>query len=371
MGSDNLSLETHLEKVQTKEKKSSNFNLKKANWTFFQCEMNEGLEKWEFSDSSIEHEYKRFSELILRAAKASVPKCSTNRTPKPWWNADCDQARSSYREKFNQWKLYPSDETATQRNRAKKKLDEVIRDGKSKAWKEYASTLDPRVPTTKVWSTLKGFDGRKKQPLPETAISEGSKVQKPTSRKRSLPQRPTLRSTRPGGETEAERGVPGSEEETGRRSRPGRRNRQPFHSGRTDSRGSQHEEERCRSGQDLARDDQESPKGRSAKAPEHQQQELVPRPHPGFLAQCRHRADPEEREASLADQELTSGLLACLHVEGDGEHGDEAPEEVVSGRGNNPAQAFWFPEGPDDTGSDSQHHPKGFLLTASRDVREP
>ena len=137
MGSDNLPLVTHLEKVQTKEKtKSSNFNLKKADWTLFQCEMNEGLEKWEFSDSLIEHEYKRFSELILRAAKASVPTCSTNRTPKPWWNADCDQARSSYREKFNQWKLYPSDETATQRDPAKKKLDEVIRDGKSKAWKE-------------------------------------------------------------------------------------------------------------------------------------------------------------------------------------------------------------------------------------------
>ena len=176
---------------------------------------------------------------------------------------------------------------------------------------------------------------------------------------------------RPGGETEAERGVPGSEEETGRRSRPGRRNRQSFHSGRTDSRGSQHEEERCRSGQDLAGDDQESPKGRPAKAPEHHQQELDPRPHPGFSPQCRHRADPEEREANLADQELTSGLLACLRVEGDGEHGDEAPEEVGSGRGNNPAQAVWFLEGPDDTGRDSQHHPKCFLLTASRDVREP
>ena len=85
---------------------------------------------------------------------------------------------------------------------------------------------------------------------------------------------------RPGGETEAERGVPGSEEETGRRSRPGRRNRQPFYSGRTDRSGSQHEEERRRSGQDLAGDDQESPRSRSAKA-----LELVPRPHPGFWAQ--------------------------------------------------------------------------------------
>ena len=79
MGSDHLPLVTHLEKVQTKEKrKSRNFNLKKADWTLFQREMNERLEKWEFSDSSIEHEYKRFSELIHSAAKALVPTCSTN-----------------------------------------------------------------------------------------------------------------------------------------------------------------------------------------------------------------------------------------------------------------------------------------------------
>ena len=112
---------------------------------------------------------------------------------------------------------------------------------------------------------------------------------------------------------------------------------------------------RCRSGQDLVGDYQESPRSRSAKA-----LELVPRPHPGFLAQCRHRADPKEREASLADQELSSGLLACLRVEVDEDHGDEAPEEVGSGRGSIPAPAVWFPEGPDYTGRDSQHHPKSY-----------
>ena len=71
----------------------------------------------------------------------------------------------------------------------------------------------------------------KSSPSPKQPSQRAANWQKPTSRnKRSLPQRPTLRSAASGGETEAERGVPGSEEETERRSRPGRRNRQPFHS---------------------------------------------------------------------------------------------------------------------------------------------
>ena len=126
-----------------------------------------------------------FFELkLLKKSRKQAKLCLTTRLEKrrnleavtQQLTRNCAQARSRYQKKFSHWKLSPSNDSATQLDRVKKNLDEVIRDGKSKAWKEYASTLDPRVPSTKVCATLKGFDGRKRQPLPESAISEGSKV---------------------------------------------------------------------------------------------------------------------------------------------------------------------------------------------------
>ena len=111
----------------------------------------------------------------MKAAKLTTLS-SSGRISKPWWTANCTEAKRKYntarkllqRTRYNQTAI---DECSA----ARSDLEETIRIEKAASWRNFDGELSPSTPETKVWNTIRSMDGRSKQSLPGTPLVENGK----------------------------------------------------------------------------------------------------------------------------------------------------------------------------------------------------
>ena len=70
----------------------------------------------------------------------------------------------------NVLKQSPSDENAASLQEAKDNANKVIAQEKQKAWRDFVGTLNPHDSSSKVWSTLRAMDGRRRVALPDKPL---------------------------------------------------------------------------------------------------------------------------------------------------------------------------------------------------------
>ena len=176
IGSDHLPLLTVLHPTKCHRKKQKrHHNFLKLDIGSYQKKIQELLEEVSTqSDPSLEHEIKIFSGLLLEAAKCSSP-LTSNRKKKMWWSKECQKARTDCRKAFRAMRNQPSESNRLEYQHMRDKMQKTITNSKSLAWKEFVSELNPRTPTSKVWSTLRSLDGRSKTGLPDVPITQGGK----------------------------------------------------------------------------------------------------------------------------------------------------------------------------------------------------
>ena len=108
--------------------------------------------------------------------KVSTP-TSSGRTPKPWWNSKCAEAKREFNRSQRELRRNRSDPARLERfEEARRNLDRTIKDERRESWRQFAADLTPSVPTTKVWNTLRGMDGRSQASLPGVPLVEGGKT---------------------------------------------------------------------------------------------------------------------------------------------------------------------------------------------------
>ena len=117
-----------------------------------------------------------FTEIVVKAAKRAPPLITSG--PKLWWSPECQEARAAPKRSFRQMKN-PTEDNRRAYCEAKKTFVEAVSKGTlaGDAWGHFASTLNLKSSSSKVWGLLKSMDGRKKAGLPdELILHRGIKV---------------------------------------------------------------------------------------------------------------------------------------------------------------------------------------------------
>ena len=178
IGSDHLPIKVTVEGRERKEKVKRRLNLEKLDVNKYQNTFSELLKEARTEENlSLEKEFKIFVDLVLRAAQKSAP-LTSSKPKKTWWTEECTTARKKMKTAFKQMRKNPCEEQRNQYQQARDTLFDTIKSSKRKAWREFASTLSPRTPSSKVWGVLKSIDGRKKQKLPDVPLTAGDKTVK-------------------------------------------------------------------------------------------------------------------------------------------------------------------------------------------------
>ena len=130
------------------------WKLKKADWKQFQKAMeNFPLEP----KASMEQEYKQLENALLSATRASVP-VTTRKSCKAWWTKNCAAAHRKLVQARREAKKDGSHSVkVAELTRARDALDKIIRQIKKDSWRDFASTLSPRVPSSREWNTIRGL----------------------------------------------------------------------------------------------------------------------------------------------------------------------------------------------------------------------
>ena len=135
LGSDHLLLITEFgNTATTKKTKERSFNYKKADWPLFKIEIDKNLRQFDSGYLTLEKDYKKFEDVILGAANTAILTCGVEKSSIPWWNNECAERRTQYRECSRRWQDDMTDEKKEEENLAKKQLDDCIRDNKKRAW---------------------------------------------------------------------------------------------------------------------------------------------------------------------------------------------------------------------------------------------
>ena len=111
----------------------------------------------------------------MKAAKLTAPS-SSGRVSKPWWTANCTEAKRKYNAAHKLLQRIRDNQTAIDEcSAARSDLKETIRIGKAASRRNFVSELSPSTSETKVWNTIRSMDGHCKQSLPGTPLVENGK----------------------------------------------------------------------------------------------------------------------------------------------------------------------------------------------------
>ena len=163
-----------------------NFNYKRADWEGFAEKVDDLVEETWKEEGSLEKRYKDFVDIVMKAAKAKIPMTSSRKRQTPWWNEECNMAKERMKESFDEWKRTKEERAWTAYETAKRNLSRAVAEGKRDWWRSFAPTLDAHASGTKIWNTIKGIDGRSKQPLPANQIISGNCTARSNNEKADL-----------------------------------------------------------------------------------------------------------------------------------------------------------------------------------------
>ena len=125
-------------------------------------------------EQSLDKDCKKFTEMILQAAKKSTPS-SSGKASKPWWNEKCAAPKRECNQALRRLRTSRTEEAISIYQQARLDLEKTIITEKGESWKSFASELTPSIPSTKVWNTMKAMDGRSRSNLPGVPIIEDGK----------------------------------------------------------------------------------------------------------------------------------------------------------------------------------------------------
>ena len=161
-GSDHFPVKLHKIDPANINQPIAKYNLDKADWSKFKsstivpnCDFNQNLD--------INRLVERFTNLIITAADASIPKKNSDgnyKYPMPWWCEECREAhrlRKSARRRYKRTKLLV-DKIALNRATAisKKTMKTCRREG----WRKYVSSINSDTPINKIWKKIKKISGK-------------------------------------------------------------------------------------------------------------------------------------------------------------------------------------------------------------------
>jgi ribonuclease HI len=146
-------------------------NYKKANWTAFQRNIDNNFTGWSaFRYRTLEQALADFIRLIFICTLHCIPRGSLPR-PKGWWSPECQQARSAHHAALVQLRQHPHDiQAMEEQQRTRDAANNTYRTAKEAEWRGFAATLDPRTPSSRVWSTIQALDGRGRELLPDSPV---------------------------------------------------------------------------------------------------------------------------------------------------------------------------------------------------------
>ena len=136
------------------------FIYSKANWEKFSLVLfNNNIDFKYFSSLSPDNMYSYICELIISAAKLTIPQVDTAHTKKhsgnPWWSSDCEIARK------NKWSLYkhylkhPSPDNLLKAKQAKNLANRTINHAKQTYWENLVKDTDISSNIQQLWSKIK------------------------------------------------------------------------------------------------------------------------------------------------------------------------------------------------------------------------
>lgn len=157
-GSDHFPILIDFLQNKTTKTKRPKWILQKANWELYSDKV---VPLFKLNDSTVDDDVKCFTELIIKAAKKSIPRTSdiSRRAPVPWWSESIATAIRDRKKALRNFNRNPTTDNLIlfQKSRAKAKY--LIRTGRRKTWQEYVSTINKTTPISKVFNKVRKISG--------------------------------------------------------------------------------------------------------------------------------------------------------------------------------------------------------------------
>ena len=128
------------------------------------------------AEGAVEH----LTEIVVRAAEASLPttSCSRRRKRVPWWNDACRDARRARRRALRAFQLSPTDANLATVRQLRAKARRVFKESRLSSWQRFLSTLNHSTPSGVVWRRIASIQGKAPNSIPGLSHA-GSVVTEP------------------------------------------------------------------------------------------------------------------------------------------------------------------------------------------------
>ena len=166
LGSDHIPIITsinvnNITEPDTNEDIIPKFNYKLANWAAFSSSLATfTTANIDIESLSIDDLYSVLTDLILTAAKDSIPQVKHTTNPKHkgniWWTTACEEARSAKWLAFKKYLKYPTPSNLIESKKAKNKANRVMKQAKMEYWSSFCTNLSTnKLNLRTVWRKVK------------------------------------------------------------------------------------------------------------------------------------------------------------------------------------------------------------------------
>ena len=137
----------------------------------YQDAITTGLVGWSALAGSLDLASGAFTSVLNGAMKVSCPYGACP-APKAWLTAACGVAMSEMKRRQRAFRARPDDATREAYEAARDAADQCYSKEKERSWREFAGSLNPNEPSSKVWGVIRSMDGRSRQSLPDRPLSK-------------------------------------------------------------------------------------------------------------------------------------------------------------------------------------------------------
>lgn len=149
------------------------FSVKKCDWAKYErCAAME-LEGFDPEVGSLEAANTAFAAALNSAFRHCCP-FGAVRAAKPWWTSECAKVRGEARRAHSIYRRSGSVEDKTAFEEAEARAQQVYRAERTRAFREFASSLDHRDSEARVWRVLRSMDGRASKSLPDQPLYDAA-----------------------------------------------------------------------------------------------------------------------------------------------------------------------------------------------------
>jgi hypothetical protein len=184
MGSDHLPIWTTIEVNPPQYiPKRGRFNFKKADWPGFRFTLDEAMKHWSTEDDTTTHKLDtRFTQTVMKAAKANIPFGQGNRKAHAFWNDRCQDAMRDRDEALKKATAPGHSREDVERYKLKRaEADRIFEEERRNHTREEIANMGPN---SDMWGFLKRLDGRRAPSKPAAPIRRTAVPGRPA------PQRP-------------------------------------------------------------------------------------------------------------------------------------------------------------------------------------